>query len=494
MRQNVVALLALVSLAACQLPNAGTPRRDTTTSSTKGATKTTAAAASPTDKPASNAASATTPPTETSPSLGPTTLITGLIQLDPAYVIAAKGGSVIAAGGGNVIAAGGGNVIAAGGGNVIAAGGGNVIAAGGGNYRVLDASGTAAASASGTQELPVKGMLVAAVSLKTHDLLAKAVYTDDTGHYQLAIPQDEKDNYVILAGIPGESADDPLLKNPELHFTLLAHQDASGQVPVLDEDTSWLSYYMRTCVRPYMPEILFGNSHEGIDKMLEDLWLPTCYSTATGTATTTADPIAQLICGTFAQGLTKLKGHLPSPMPSDIGQQQGEINALVDVALATALTPDKVPISPYVQSDAEQFQGQSAADLLKGALKFMREAADRPNSPLQTPQMQAIFATDPDTGEPLVDPETGKAWSVKNGADLERFVVEAYLTGGISKPVDKVHDLLLQLCGTDYPNNEVTQQWYAIHDATLSFLLYVYQQASTEDGLPPLPTGLVNFD
>ncbi|HEY9722918.1 MAG TPA: hypothetical protein V6D47_12980, partial [Oscillatoriaceae cyanobacterium] len=213
------------------------------------------------------------------------TLISGLMRIDASYVIAAGGGNVIAAGGGNVIAAGGGNVIAAGGGNVIAAGGGNVIAAGGGNviaagggnviaagggnYRVLDASACSDTQTLPTSPtasldpkhvppgtiLPASGTVVVPVSLKTGKVLGPAVFTDSTGHYTVTVPKGTESDVMLVAGVPGKSASDPLVTDPRLQYTVLAAMSASG-TPEIDEDTATLTRYLRSTMRARLDALL----------------------------------------------------------------------------------------------------------------------------------------------------------------------------------------------------------------------------------------------
>jgi hypothetical protein len=191
-------------------------------------------------KKATGVSSAQTRP---SPKPADKTLLSGLLKMDAHYVISAGGGNVISAGGGNVISAGGGNVISAGGGNVISAGGGNVISAGGGNYRVL-----ADASVPVGTVLPAKGMVVVPVSLVTGRPVGEAVFTDERGHYEVAIPKGMAENVRLVAAVPGKSASDPIVANRRLQYAVVAAPDAGSDVTI-DEDTALITRYLRVIIR-----------------------------------------------------------------------------------------------------------------------------------------------------------------------------------------------------------------------------------------------------
>ncbi|MNS32907.1 hypothetical protein D3C72_650030 [compost metagenome] len=179
-----------------------------------------------------------------SPKPADKSMLSGLLKMDAHYVISAGGGNVISAGGGNVISAGGGNVISAGGGNVISAGGGNVISAGGGNYRLAAADVKVPV---GTI-LPAKGMVVVPVSLVTGKPVGEAVFTDERGHYEIAIPKGMAENVRIVAAVPGKSATDPIVANRRLQYAVVAAPDA-GEDVTIDEDTALITRYLRVIIR-----------------------------------------------------------------------------------------------------------------------------------------------------------------------------------------------------------------------------------------------------
>lgn len=243
MRVRTLGLLLLGLLSACQaLPVSPSARV-----SARAGAAASPAGNGPTMGDAGAAASTTAASLQS-----PATVVSGTLEMDASYVIAAGGGNVVAGGGGNVIAAGGGNVVSTAGANVIPAGGGNVIAAGGGNvhggssYRLADAEATPVPAASvpvGTI-LPAAGMLVVPVSLATNEQLGDAVLTDAQGHYTVRVPQSYTGAFRLVAMVPAKTPDAPWLRDPRLQYTLItaAGRDASSNV--IDEDTSAVTAYL----------------------------------------------------------------------------------------------------------------------------------------------------------------------------------------------------------------------------------------------------------
>jgi hypothetical protein len=189
-----------------------------------------------------------------------------LIPSGASGITATQGGSIVATGGGNIVAAGGGNIVAAGGGNIVAAGGGNIVAAGGGNFGLLaalplDARVTSVAPPTvplGTI-LPGVGLLVSAVSLKTHQYVpvgtnAKGqpvyvVYSNANGEYKLFLPKAEEGNVLVVATVP-RSGDERLAYNT---FTPLGNTATGVDV---DEDTVVATRLVRFAFTERMIQIL----------------------------------------------------------------------------------------------------------------------------------------------------------------------------------------------------------------------------------------------
>jgi hypothetical protein len=160
-------------------------------------------------------------------------------------------------------------VITAGGGNVITAGGGNVITAGGGNYRVAETP----EIAPGTL-LPVEGIAVLPVSLVTGRVLTSGVKTDGTGAYSLIVPASEKGNVRLLVAVPGKSADDPVLQNPRLSFTMLADSARASEHQDFDEIAAATTKGLRKSLLSRLRAILFAESMDSVQSIFDQWGAP----------------------------------------------------------------------------------------------------------------------------------------------------------------------------------------------------------------------------
>ncbi|MFN3430749.1 MAG: hypothetical protein ACK46X_12430, partial [Candidatus Sericytochromatia bacterium] len=163
----------------------------------------------------------------------PTTALAGLVKMDAS------------------------TVVSAGGANVISAGGANVVSAGGANYRAL------AMQVAFGEMLPVSGVAVVAVSLRTGKPLGSAVLTDAEGRYKLAIPQSETGNVSVLAAVPGKSAEDPVLKNPRLRLETLASGGGAATDVLVDVDRAVVSRYIRRAFVGRMIALLDVETKDG---------------------------------------------------------------------------------------------------------------------------------------------------------------------------------------------------------------------------------------
>ena len=236
MRTEITSLLILATLlSACQLKAPGT---------TAG------------KRPVPTAAQ---PAASTRPAPVPDgTILSGLVQIDAHYVVAA----------------GGGNVVAAGGGNVVAVGGGNVIAPGGGNFRLLAIGPRPVAAAIDVpigQILPAKGMQIEARSMLTGQPFGAAVVSDDQGGFKVAVPEGTKDNVLIVAKVPGAT---------DARFTLsLVASATDSQAQVVDEDTAVVSQYLRQSLVGRLaavlnPDNLATPGASQIDQLLDEQKVP----------------------------------------------------------------------------------------------------------------------------------------------------------------------------------------------------------------------------
>jgi hypothetical protein len=222
--------------------------------------------------------------------------LTGHVQLDP-QVLAAKGGAILSNNGSSIAVAIGGAVIANNGSNLISDAGGTLIAGNTGNFIASDAGsgGTAASSPGGAllaaggllsdhgaaltgsgsaltsktkytlqqvqERPPTAGMLVSAVSLKTHKYVpvgvdpdgkpVYAIYSNLQGGYELYLPKAEEGNVLVVASAPAVH-DDSLVCNA---FTPV---EAAQQV-ALDEDTALATAHIRRLFVARLASLLTGN-------------------------------------------------------------------------------------------------------------------------------------------------------------------------------------------------------------------------------------------
>ncbi|MDB5096849.1 MAG: hypothetical protein JWM80_1270 [Cyanobacteria bacterium RYN_339] len=210
---------------------------------------------------------------------GKSSLITNdggsLITNDGGSIVAQGGGNIVASGAGNIVAQGGGNAVSTSAGNIVAQGGGNavapgagtistngggIVAQGGGNHHLLEAS-------QAQDMLPGAGMLVAAVSLRTHQYLpvgsyldaagkrqlAYSIYSNAEGKYRLFLPKEEQGNVMIVANVPG-SLDDRLVYN-------VVTPNAATELGVVDEDTALASRFVHFAFVERMMGILAADDN-----------------------------------------------------------------------------------------------------------------------------------------------------------------------------------------------------------------------------------------
>ncbi|MFP5501144.1 MAG: hypothetical protein ACLGIN_01555, partial [Candidatus Sericytochromatia bacterium] len=130
----------------------------------------------------------------------PMRTLTGVIRIDPSYIISA--------------------------------GGGNLIGHAGGNYRLAQAA---------SAMLPAQGLQVEVISLLTGKRVAGPVETDAQGAYQLEVPEDGAGNLLIRAFPPAAEAD------PRLQYRLMVEPEAA-EAGLLDEDTSLMTRLIVECV------------------------------------------------------------------------------------------------------------------------------------------------------------------------------------------------------------------------------------------------------
>ncbi|MDB5099918.1 MAG: hypothetical protein JWM80_4339 [Cyanobacteria bacterium RYN_339] len=301
-----------LALAACQVPASGPTVHPATKSAAPASASpaigsSTAPSASP--RPLNVAASLLKPPS------GAYQTLTGTVLADPAWLKAKAAGGVLSNNGSSFGAPNGGSIISDNGAGVLVDGGGSLVAAASGNVIPDQAQGlsarrggTAALAADGSlaaaggiisnggasiisnggasivsnnaagltgkvkyavqqvaERPPTAGMLVSAVSLKTHEYLplgtdadgkpVYAVYTNLKGEYQLFLPKAEEGNVLVVASPP--NSQDP-------HLVLNAYTPVQATVPVpVDEDVAVATRAMRKVFVQHMANLLTNQPDDG---------------------------------------------------------------------------------------------------------------------------------------------------------------------------------------------------------------------------------------
>jgi hypothetical protein len=271
--RRIIGSLLLVScvMSACT-PTPSQPRKPVTPKATTKPTATVTPTPRASATPARPAAS-------TKPTLieGPTTLMTGKVEIDAHYIIANNAGAIIANGGGNVIALKGGTLISDNGLGLISDNGLGLISDNGlglianngaglvsnnaGSFRLLQTSNVPL----GTM-LPVKGMAVIPIAMRTGEIVGKPVFTDGTGTYELAVPKAVMGSIRLVARVPVMTKDDPFANDVRAQYNLVLETTAKGAV--IDEDTSVTSRYVRACFANRLKEIMKSTDP---DKTSEDV-------------------------------------------------------------------------------------------------------------------------------------------------------------------------------------------------------------------------------
>jgi hypothetical protein len=346
MRTRLASSLLLLALAACQAgPGPVRPAATATREPSPAALASAAAPATGSPRPgAAPLARLLSPPK------GEFHTLAGKIQLDP-QVLAAKGGSLLSNNGGAIAAAVGGAVLANNGSSLLSDNGGAIVANNSGNIIADDGSGGQAAAAPGGALLaagggllsdhgtgltgktkyalqqaqdrpPTAGMLISAVSLKTHKYVpvgvdaegkpAYAVYSNLKGEYQLFLPKSEEGNVLVVASAP-VVRDDSLVINA---FTPVAATDEVA----LDEDTALATAHLRRLFVARIASMLTGNFG---DDLLANL----------GKRNEFLAPILDRL----ARVVKKIAddGHVPQGPGADLSPQVQEMcTVMTDVALA----------------------------------------------------------------------------------------------------------------------------------------------------------------
>ena len=265
-------LALILALSACQIQLVEPPSPETPTTPARKARPTVRPSLAPSASPTAIATPTPSPtPIATPTPSVPMRLLKGLVRIDAGYAVSVGAGRIISSNGGSLIEANAGSLISDKGlgliGNhgagLISNNGGSLIGNNGGGYRLLDAPAIGAM-------LPVKGMMVAPVSLVSGAQLGPAVLTDDTGAYTLQVPESQRENVLILAGIPAKDEADPILQDARLSYGLIAAPTADAE-RAIDEDTAIVTQYLRQSFVARLHEILTTDDAR-VEAILVDGW------------------------------------------------------------------------------------------------------------------------------------------------------------------------------------------------------------------------------
>lgn len=213
----------------------------------------------------------TTPKASPTPQ-GPMTALVGSVQVDAHYLLSNKAGSLISNNGSSAIALKGGTLISDNGLGIVSNNAGGIISDNGlglisdnglglisnnsGSYRVFAADAVAVGTI-----LPVKGMVVLPISMRTGAIVGKPVLTDDKGGYTLQVPESVAGTLRIVTRIPVAKADDPIAKDDRAQYNLLvdAGRPPAEQASAIDEDTSVGTRYLRAAFATRLKELIIAD-------------------------------------------------------------------------------------------------------------------------------------------------------------------------------------------------------------------------------------------
>jgi hypothetical protein len=198
------------------------------------------------------AAASTRPEASAVPRLpeGPTVRLTGKVEVDAHYLLANNAGTLVANNGGSAIVLKGGTLISDNGLGLIANNGLGLISNNGLGLIANNSAGYRTLStdvAVGTV-LPVKGMAVLPVSMRTGELVGKPVFTDAQGGYSVDVPESLKGSLRLVARVPVSKQDDPIAQDPRMQYNLVVETKAAAKASQLDEDSALVTKYLRACV------------------------------------------------------------------------------------------------------------------------------------------------------------------------------------------------------------------------------------------------------
>ncbi|MFN3430245.1 MAG: hypothetical protein ACK46X_09850 [Candidatus Sericytochromatia bacterium] len=380
----------------------------------------------------------------------PTVRFSGKIEVDAHYLVSNNAGSVISNGGASAIVLKGGGLISAkglgllsdnglgllsdNGLGLIANNSAGLISNNGAGYRLL--AGTTVAV--GTI-LPVKGMAVIPIAMRTGEVVGKPVFTDERGGYTLDLPQSLKGSVRIVARVPVTSKSDPIAEDPRVQYTLVVNA-ASGASPTpaptastaaspspgasaapvaastINEDTALVTKYVRSCFAGRIEEMMVTQDIDTTSKQtLAKLKVP--------------EVLLETLKGTFEDINKTAKDVGVAKMSADevdqIAQRASDV-LLSYIDLETLVT-DPVEL----QRPADWGKKELAVAGMNEVMSMLRDGARA-----KMTENPAFFETQP------YFVATGGKYQVRKPSDLGDFMVEEYMLSSVDrgKEVDLVFE------------------------------------------------------
>jgi hypothetical protein len=428
------------------IPGQQTPRKPTSVRASV------AASARPTVTPT------TTPRPRTSPTPSvPTVRFSGKIEVDAHYLVSNNAGSVISNGGASAIVLKGGGLISAKGlgllsdnglgllsdnglgliannsAGLISNNGSGLISNNGSGYRLLADSSVAVGTI-----LPVKGMAVIPIAMRTGEVVGKPVFTDERGGYALDLPQSLKGSVRIVARVPVTSKSDPIAEDPRVQYTLVVNA-ASGAAPVasptpataspspgaspstapvaastINEDTALVTKYVRSCFAGRIEEMMLTTDIDTTTKnTLAKLKVP--------------EVLLETLKGTFVDVNKTAKDVGLAAMTADqvdlIAQRASDV-LLSYIDLETLVTDPA-----ELQRPADWGKKERAVAGMNEVMGMLRDGARR-----KMTENPAFFET-----QPYMVATAGR-FQIRKPSDLGDFMVEEYMLSSVDrgKEVDEV--------------------------------------------------------
>ncbi|MDB5098311.1 MAG: hypothetical protein JWM80_2732 [Cyanobacteria bacterium RYN_339] len=430
LRPALPGVLLALALAACHAPAAPT--------------------ASPTHRATATPRVATASATPTAPpaSEGPTTTLAGTVRLDPDTLIAAgagklvgeRGNGYVAVNAGSLIGDAGGGLISDQGGTLVANNAGNLIGPNGASLMTGGNSGTLIANNAGNllapngasyhvqaagDLVPVAGMAIVPVDLAAGRVIGRVFFTDATGAFSARIPAALAGNVALAAVVPARDAQDPVLADPRLAFSLIV--PVKGGAPAaLDEDTAVVATYLRSCFAGRL-ELAFGS--DDFDATLDAIG--GARKLVGPLKATVLDVAKQLRARAQAASVDRLAPAARARLARRVAAAILSHVDLATVKLDSALSPAwKGPPEP-------------ALDALTGFMAVLRA------------HVAGLLAADSRAF-------AGKAYlagaQVTRPSDLGRFFVATYLSGTDLDGINKVGDVLDDLDARYDPATKLDQE------------------------------------